>query len=118
VQQKEDKASQAPKDVVSHGAGASPNQMTCVTILTIVKIRVKNDMTVMVTILPSRHELHGEIGNKRNIKDMKRVRTKCALSSNRKRRTISGMNNVMAIRRTQSRKMSNVRSHMKGCTRI
>jgi hypothetical protein len=93
--------------------GSSTNQMTRVTVLNIAKIRVKNDMTVMVTNLPSRPKLHGQIGNKRNTRDMKRVRTKCAMSNNRKRGTISGMNNAMAIRRTQSRKMSRMRSHIK-----
>jgi uncharacterized protein YbcV (DUF1398 family) len=104
AQRKEDKASQALKDAVSHGAGASTNQMTCATILNIAKIRVKNDMTVMVSNLPNIHKLHGQISNKRNIRDIKRVRTKRALSCNRKRGTISGMNSIMAIRRTQSRK--------------
>jgi hypothetical protein len=87
-------------------------------ILNIVKIRVKNDTTVVVSNLPSRHKLHGQIRNKRNIRDMKRVRTKRVLSSNRKRGTISGINSAMAKRRTQSRKMSRVRSHMKGSVRI
>jgi hypothetical protein len=88
--------------------------MTRATILNIAKIRVKNDMIVMVGNLPSKHKLHGQIGNKRNISDMKRVRIKCALSSNRKRGTIGDINSTMVIRRTQSRKMSRVRSHMKG----
>jgi hypothetical protein len=70
VQRKEDKACQA------------------LTILNIAKIRVKNDMTVMVSNLPSGQKLHGEIGDKRNIRDMKRVRTKHALSNNRKRGTM------------------------------
>jgi hypothetical protein len=87
--------------------------MTRATILNIAKIRVKNDTTVMVSNLPSRHKLHGQIGNKRNISDMKRVRTKHALSSNRKRRTIDDMNSAMTIRRTHNRKMSRVISHMK-----
>jgi hypothetical protein len=55
-------------------------------------------MTVMASDLPSRHELHGQIRNKRNIRDMKRVRRKSALSSYRKRGSIDGMNNAMAIR--------------------
>jgi hypothetical protein len=79
---------------------------------------VKNGTTVMVNNLPNRHKLHGQIRNKRNIRDMKRVRTKCALSSNRKRGTIGGMNSAMAIRRMQSKKMSRVRSHMKRGARI
>jgi hypothetical protein len=87
-------------------------------ILNIAKIRVKNDTTVMVSNLPSRHKLHGQIRDKRNIRDMKRIRTKHALSSNRKRGTIGSMNSTMAIRRIQSRKMSWVRSHMKGSARI
>jgi hypothetical protein len=41
---------------------------------------------------------------------MKKVRTKRALSSNRKRGTIGDINIAMAIRRAQSRKMSRVRS--------
>jgi hypothetical protein len=44
---------------------------------------------------------------------MKRVRTEHALSSNRKRGTIGGMNSAMAIRRTQSRKMSSEESYEK-----
>jgi hypothetical protein len=87
-------------------------------ILNIAEIRVKNDTTVMVNNLPSRHKLHGQIENKRNTRDMKRVRTKPALSSNRKRGTIRGMNSAMAIRRTQSRKMSRVRSHMKRSAKV
>jgi hypothetical protein len=59
--------------------------MTCATTLNIAKIRVKNDTTVMVSNLPSRHKLYGQIGNKRNTRDMIRVRTKHAMSSNRKR---------------------------------
>jgi hypothetical protein len=74
--------------------------MTCATILTIAKIRVKNDTIVMVSNLPSRDKLHSQIGNKRNIRDMKRVRTKRTLPSNKKRGTISGINSAMSIRRT------------------
>jgi hypothetical protein len=54
----------------------------------------------MVSDLPSRHELHGQIGNKRNIRDMKRVRRKSDLSNYRKRGSIGGMNNAMARRRS------------------
>jgi hypothetical protein len=80
--------------------GTSANQVTSATILNITNIRVKNHMTVMISDLPSRHELHGQIRNKRNIMDMKRVRRKSALSSYRKRGSISGMNNAMARRRS------------------
>jgi hypothetical protein len=79
--------------------GVSVNQVTSATILNIANIRIKNNTTVMVSDLPSRHKLHGQIRNKRNIRDIKRVRGKSALSSNRKRGSISGMNNTMAIRR-------------------
>jgi hypothetical protein len=68
--------------------------------MNIANIRVKNNTTVMVSDLPNRHELHGQIRNKRNIKDMKRVRRKNALSSYKKRGSIGGMNNAMAIRRS------------------
>jgi hypothetical protein len=44
-----------------------------VMVLNIAKIRIKNDTTVMISNLPSRHKLHGQIENKRNIKNMKRV---------------------------------------------
>jgi hypothetical protein len=54
-------------------------------ILNIVNIGIKNNTTVMVSDLSSRHKLHGQIKSKRNIRDMKRVRGKSALSSNRKR---------------------------------
>jgi hypothetical protein len=46
-------------------------------ILNIANIKIKNSTTVMVSDLPNRHELHGQIRNKRNIRDMKRVRKKC-----------------------------------------
>jgi hypothetical protein len=79
--------------------GVSVNQVTSATILNIANIKIKNNTTVMVSDLPSRHKLHGQIRNKRNIRDIKRVRGKSALSSNRKRGSIGGMNNTMAIRR-------------------
>jgi hypothetical protein len=78
--------------------GTGANQVTNAMILNIANIRVKNNMIVMVSDLPSRHELHGQIKNKRNIRDMKRVRRKSALSSYRKRGSIGDMNNAMAIR--------------------
>jgi hypothetical protein len=80
--------------------GASANQVTSATILNIANIGVKNNTTVMVSDLPSRHEPHGQIMNKRNIKDMKRVKRKSGLSSYRKRGSIGGMDNAMAIRRS------------------
>jgi hypothetical protein len=87
-------------------------------ILNIAKIRIKNNTTVMVSDLPSRHKLHGQIRNKRNIRNMKRVRTKSALPSNRKRGFIGGINSTMSVRSTQRRKISIMRSHMEGNTRI
>jgi hypothetical protein len=80
--------------------GLSPNQVTSAMILNIANIRIKNNTTTMVSDLPIRHELHGQIRNKRNIRDMKRVRRKSALSSYRKRGSISGTNNAMARRRS------------------
>jgi hypothetical protein len=74
--------------------------MTSATILNIANIRIKNNTTIIVSDLPSRHELHGQIGNKRNIIDMKRVRRKSVLSSYRKRGFIGGMNNAMARRKS------------------
>jgi hypothetical protein len=68
-------------------------------ILNITNIRIKNNTTVMISDLPSRHELHDQIRNKRNIRDMKRVRRKSALSSYRKRGSINAMNNTMVRRR-------------------
>jgi hypothetical protein len=112
------KSVKLPKTLGVTAPGASTNQMTCATILNIAKIRVKNDTTVMVSNLPNRHKMHGQIGNKRNTRDMKRVRTKHILSSNRKRGTIGGMNNVIAIRRMQSKKMSRMRSRMKRSVKI
>jgi hypothetical protein len=61
--------------------GASANQVKSATILNIANIRIKNNTTVMVSDLPSRHELHGQIRNKRNTSDMKRVRRKGTISS-------------------------------------
>jgi hypothetical protein len=100
TQQKEDETNQAPKDVVNHDDGVSANQVTSATILNIANIRIKNNTIVMVSDLPNRHELHGQIRNKRNIRDMKRVRRKSVLSSYRKRGSIGGMNNAMARRRS------------------
>jgi hypothetical protein len=85
---------------VNHDDGASANQVTNATILNIANIKIKNNTTVMVSDLPSRHEMHGQIRNKRNIRDMKGVRRKSALSSYRKRGFIDGMNNAMAVRRS------------------
>jgi hypothetical protein len=85
---------------VNHDDGANANQVISATILIIANIRIKNNTTVMVSDLPSRHKLNSQIRNKRNIRDMKRVRGKSALSSNRKRGSIGGMNNAMAVRRT------------------
>jgi hypothetical protein len=79
--------------------GASANQVTSAMILNIANIRIKNNMTVMVNDLPNRNELHGQIRNKRNIRNIKRVRRKSVLSSYRKRGSISGMNNAMVRRR-------------------
>jgi hypothetical protein len=78
--------------------GASTNQVTSATILNIANIRGKNNTTIMVNDLPNRHELHGQIRNKRNIRDMKRVRRKSVMSSYRKRGIIDDMNNAMVIR--------------------
>jgi hypothetical protein len=69
-------------------------------ILNIANIRIKNNTSVMFSDLASRHKLHDQIRNKRNIRDMKRVRGKSVLSNNRKGGSISGMNNAMAVRRT------------------
>jgi hypothetical protein len=79
---------------VNHDDGASA------TILNIANIRIKNNMTVMVSDLPSRHGLHGQIRNKRNIRNMKRVTRKGAMSSYRKKGSIGGMNNAIARRRS------------------
>jgi hypothetical protein len=51
--------------------------VTSATILNIANIKIKNNMTVMVSDLPSRHELHGQIRNKRNIRDMKESEKEC-----------------------------------------
>jgi hypothetical protein len=81
-------------------ARVSANQVTSVMILNIANIKIKNNMIIMVSDLPNKYKLHGQIRNKRNIRDMKRVRGKSALSKNRKRRSIDDMNNTMAVRRT------------------
>jgi hypothetical protein len=82
------------------------------------KIRVKNDTTVMISNLPSRHKLHGQIRNKRNIRNRKRVETKSVMSSNRKKWAIDSLNSQMAIGRMHREKMGRVRSHMERSTRI
>jgi hypothetical protein len=69
------------------------------TILNITKIRIKNNTIVMMSDMPNKFKLHGQIRNKRSIRDMKRVRGKSALFSNRKRGSIGGMNSAMSVRR-------------------
>jgi hypothetical protein len=86
-------------------------------ILNIEKIMIKNDTTFMVNNLPTRHKLHNQVGNRGNIKKIKRVIIKSVMSSNRKRRSISTMNNEMVIR-MQRRKMGGMRSSMERATRI
>jgi hypothetical protein len=58
--------------------------VTRATILNLAKTRVKNDTTVMVSNMHNRHKLHGQMRNKRNIREIKRVRIKSAMSSNKK----------------------------------
>jgi hypothetical protein len=88
---------------------ANVNQVTSAMVLNIANIMIKNNMTVMVSDLLSRHKLHGQIRNKRNIRDIKRVREKSALSSNRKRGSIDDINNAMTVRRMLRNKMSRMR---------
>jgi hypothetical protein len=83
---------------VNHDDRASANQVTSAAILNIAKIRIKNNMTFMVSDMPNRHKLDGQIRSKRNIRDIKKVRGKSALSSNRKRRSIGGMNSTISVR--------------------
>jgi hypothetical protein len=64
-----------------------------------------------------RHKLNGQIGKKTNIWNMKRVRTKSALSSNKKRESICNMNSTMPIR-TQIRKVGRMRIHVEVSTRV
>jgi hypothetical protein len=88
---------------------ANANQVTSAMVLNIANIMIKNNMTVVVSDLLSRHKLHGQIRNKRNIRDIKRVREKSALSSNRKRGSIDDINNAMTVRRMLRNKMSRMR---------
>jgi hypothetical protein len=106
-----------PKTLWVMTTGDSINQVTCVTILNIAKIKMKNATIVMASNLSSRHKLHSQIRNKRNIKDMKRVRTKSVLSNNIMRGSIGSMNSEMVIR-TQIRKMGRMRSHIERSTKI
>jgi hypothetical protein len=93
------KSVKLPKTLWITPMGASANQVTGATILNVANIKIKNNTTVMVSDLPSRHKLHGQIRNKRNIRDIKGVRGKSVLSSNRKRGCIGGMNNTITVRR-------------------
>jgi hypothetical protein len=45
----------------------------------------------MVNNLPHRHEKHAQVGDKRNIMNMKGVKTRSALSSNKKKGSIRSM---------------------------
>jgi hypothetical protein len=46
--------------------------VTSAAILNIAKIRIKNNMTFMVSDMPNRHKLDGQIRSKRNIRDIKK----------------------------------------------
>jgi hypothetical protein len=87
-----------PKTLGKITPGASANQVPSVMILNIANIKIKNNTTIMVSDVPSRHKMHAKIRNKRYIRDMKRVRGKSALSSNTKRGSIGGMNNASVVR--------------------
>jgi hypothetical protein len=93
---------------------ANTYHVTHLTILNIVKNRIKNDTIVMVSNLPVKHKLHGQVKNKRN---MKIVRAKSALTSNSKRGFITNMNSEIA-RITQRRKMEEMRSHVESGNKI
>jgi hypothetical protein len=80
--------------------GPGDNQVTSATILNIGKIGIKNNTTVMINDMSNKHKLHGQNRNKKNIREMKRVKTKSVLPSNRKRGSIGGMNCTMSVRRT------------------
>jgi hypothetical protein len=58
--------------------------VNCATILNITKIIIKNNTTIMISNISSRHKLHCQIRNNGNIRNIKRVKIKSALSSNRK----------------------------------
>jgi hypothetical protein len=45
--------------------------------MNIANIRINNNTTVMVSDLPSRHKLHGQIRNRRNFRDKKSPRKEC-----------------------------------------
>jgi hypothetical protein len=62
----------------------SANQVTSAMILNIVKIMIKNNTAIMINDMSSRHKLHGQIRNKRNIRGIKRVKEKSALSSKKR----------------------------------
>lgn len=70
----------------------STNKTTHVSILDITKVKIKNNTTIMISNLANRQELHGQIRNKRNISNMKRVRHKGIMTKNIKGRSINGMN--------------------------
>jgi hypothetical protein len=71
---------------------ASTYHVTYLMILNIVKTMIKNDTIVMVSNLPIKHKLHGQVKNERNIRNVKSVRAKSALLSNSKRGFIDNMN--------------------------
>jgi hypothetical protein len=96
---------------------ASTYHVTRLMILNIVKIRIKNDTIVMVSNLPVKHKLHGQVENKRNIINMKRVRAKSALPNNSKRGFIDNVNSEIA-RRTQRRKTGEMRHRVKSGIKI
>jgi hypothetical protein len=98
---KEDEASQTPKDDVSHDDKDQYQPSDPSNNYEYSKNMIKNDTTVMVSNLSTRHKVHGHVWNKRSTNNIKRVRTKSVLSNNSKRGSIDSMN--IEIARTQRR---------------
>jgi len=82
------------------------------------RIRLKNDMTTMISDLTSRHQQHVELRNMRNSRNMKRRCRKNTPSSNWKRGAISCLNNRCWINTRKRGQLTGIWSHMKRGTGI
>ena len=61
-----------PKTLRIIATRASTNQETLTEILDMTRVRIKNNMTTIISELASRNKLHGQIRNIRNTRNMKK----------------------------------------------
>jgi hypothetical protein len=94
------------------------NQGPGATIMDKTSIRIKNDMTTMISNLAGRKELQVKLRHIRNRWHMKLESAKSVMTNNKKRTTISGLNRHGRRKQTHRIKMRRVMWHVKGGSEI